>query len=138
MHRYIESNQTLIQLELLADCNAHDQDLPDEPEHKIYYRQLLYITHVTLPCTPALQVHEKEVALLGMVHFCEGARGDASIRPVWYKKMGTIQAVNMATIQCGVGCVKMRDKWGILDLSVGCARTAFSGFNKEDSDSEEE
>jgi hypothetical protein len=73
-----------------------------------------------------------------MVHFCEGARGDASEKPVWYKKMGTIQAVNMATIQCGVVRVKTRDKWGILDPRFGYAQTAFLDEDNDDNDSDDD
>jgi hypothetical protein len=60
-----------------------------------------------------------------MVRWCKGAVGDASRKPVWYQEEGELQAVNMATIQCGVGRVKRGKDWGILDLSYGCARMAF-------------
>ena len=45
--------------------------------------------------------------------------------PVWYKDMGNMIAVNISTIQCGVGRVKVGDKWGILDLNYACANTTF-------------
>jgi hypothetical protein len=61
--------------------------------------------------------------LLGMVQLCKDAIGDALIRPVWYKDMGNKIAVNISTIQCAVGRVKVGEKWGILDLNYACANT---------------
>jgi hypothetical protein len=37
--------------------------------------------------------------------------------------MGNKIAVNISTIQCAVGRVKVGEKWGILDLNYACANT---------------
>lgn len=95
-----------------ADRNADDPALPDEPELEVFYRQLLYITRVTLPANRKIGLHQECDVLLGMVQLCKDAIGDASIRPVWYKDMGNKIAVNISTIQCGVGRIKVGEKWG--------------------------
>ena len=107
------------------DRNADDRRLPDDPELRVLYGQLLYIARVTLPATEDIGLRRDCDALLGMVRLCKDAVGDASIRPVWYKDMGNMIAVNISTIQCGVGRVKVGDKWGILDLNYACANTTF-------------
>jgi hypothetical protein len=94
----------MFQVELLADENADDAMLPDIPQLQVYYAQLLYIARVTIPQNNKIRVVEDSEALLGIVRWCKGAVGDASLRPVWYTEMGSIAAVNIATIQCAVGC----------------------------------
>ncbi|KIM34175.1 hypothetical protein M408DRAFT_59842 [Serendipita vermifera MAFF 305830] len=118
-------DSSFVRVELLADSNAHDALLPDVPLHQVYYGQLLYVVHVTMRkgCLPG--VTKDEPAILGIVQWCEGAVGDASVSPVWYKKMGVLQAVNIATIQCVVGRQPVGDRWGIIDLNYGCASTTF-------------
>jgi hypothetical protein len=118
----------MLQVELLVDRNMDDPTLPDVPELVVLYGQLLYIAHVTLPKNRKLKVEEDCEALLGMVRFCKDARGDASLRPVWYTEMGVLQAVNISTIQCAVGRVRVAGtpkRWGILDVNYGCASTTF-------------
>jgi hypothetical protein len=39
--------------------------------------------------------------------------------------MGNMIAVNISTIQCAVGRVKVGERWGILDLNYACANTSF-------------
>jgi hypothetical protein len=108
-----------------VDRNTDDPELPDEPELQVFYGQLLYIARITLPANRKIKMHQECDVLLGMVHLCKDAIGDASIRPVWYKEMGNKIAVNVSTIQCAVGRVKVGEKWGILDLNYACANTTF-------------
>ena len=121
-------NNENLKVELLADRNMDDPTLPDDPELVVLYGQLLYIAHVTLPKDQKLKIKEDCEALLGLVRFCKGARGDASLTPVWYTNMGAMQMVNISTIQCAVGrvCVSgTPNRWGILDVNYGCATTIF-------------
>ena len=120
---------------MLADRNADDPNLPDVPQLIILYGQLLYIARVTLPATMEVSLNEKCDVLLGLVQLCKDAVGDASNRPVWYKRMGNMMAVNISTIQCAVGRIKVGKRWGILDLNYGCASTMFID-DEEDGDNE--
>lgn len=127
---YITGSATLIlqliKVELLVDRNAGNPNLPDDPQPEIRYGQLLYVFEVVLPQNYDLGIREDHQALLGMVRWCKDAVGDAALEPIWYESEGVLQAVNMATIQCGVGRVKRGKRWGILDLSFGCARMTFT------------
>lgn len=93
------------------------------------YGQLKYITRITLSADKKTKkkigLQEDCDVLLGIVELCQDASGDASNRPVWYSKMGNWIAVNISTIQCAVGRVKVGRRWGILDLNYGCASTTF-------------
>jgi len=40
---------------------------------------------------------------------------DTSLAPVWYQEMGLVCAFDIATIDCGIGQIKVDDGWGILD-----------------------
>lgn len=128
----------LFQVELLADRNADNAMLPNIPQLQVYYAQLLYIVRVTIPQNNKIRVAENCEALLGIVRWCKGAVGDASLRPVWYTEMGSIAAVNIATIQCAVGRVKVGTRWGIIDLNYGCASTTFMGNEDEGDGSDED
>ncbi len=68
-----------------------------------------------------------------MVRLC--AVGDATKEPVWYETMGNLQACNMATIECSVGRVQCGKRTGIIDTSIGAARTTF--LDENDSGDEE-
>jgi hypothetical protein len=108
-----------------VDRNTDDPALPDKPELQVFYGQLLYIARVTLPVNRKIQMHWECNVLLGIVQLCKDAIGDASIQPVWYKDMGNKIAVNISTIQCSVGRVKVGKKWEILDLNYACVNTTF-------------
>jgi hypothetical protein len=123
---------------LLRDVNAHDTLMPDVPELEVFYGRLLYVFEVTLEKNKKLKVPKDSSALLGMVQWCKDAKGDASKHPVWYTDMGTLQAVNIATIQCGVGRILVEKRWGILDLNYGCASTSFVDGDNVEEDFDEE
>jgi len=63
--------------------------------------------------------------LLGLVRLCRDVVRDASNRPVWFEKMRNMIPVNISTIQCAVGRINVGHRWGILDLTYGCASTTF-------------
>jgi len=73
--------------------------------------------------------------LLGLVRLCKDAVGDASNRPVWYEKMGNVIGVNISTIQCAAGRIKVGQRWDILDLNYGYVSTMFID-DEEDGDNE--
>jgi hypothetical protein len=75
-------------------------------------------------------------APLGMIRWCKDAIGDAAHTPLWYETEGELQAVNIATIKCGVARVKCGMKWGIIDNSFGCARTVFNDGEADTDDDE--
>lgn len=116
-----------MKVELWVDRNAGNAALPDDPELQVIYGQLLYVARVTLPATRKIRLGEGCDILLGLVRLCEDAVGDATKRPVWYTdgKKENLIAVNISTIQCAVGRVKVGQRWGILDLNYGCANTTF-------------
>jgi hypothetical protein len=118
----------------LVDHNAHDPTLPDDPGLQVYYGQLQYVTHVTLPANRRIRLREDCDVLIGMVTLCKDAIGDASLHPVWYSEMGNLITVNISTIQCAVGRIKVGQKWGILDLNYGCTSTTFMDDEGDDED----
>jgi hypothetical protein len=141
VYYHFHSSLTSSQVELLVDRNTEDSTLPDVPELVVLYGQLLYIVHITLPKSKKLKVQEDCEVLLGMVRFCKNARGDAALRPVWYTEMGVTQAVNISTIQCSVGQVKVAgtpSRWGILDVNYGCASTTFLEDENDAGDASDE
>jgi len=89
------------------------------------------ITCVTLPATREVSLNEKCDVLLGLVQLCKDAVGDASNCPIWYKRMGNMIVVNISTIQCAVGRIKVGQRWGILNLNYGCASTMIIDDDKD-------
>lgn len=90
------------------------------------YGQLLYLLHARLPKSQVLKTTEDHQALLAIVQWCKEAEGDATEELVWYTSMGSIQAVNVAAVQCVIGRVQVGKQWGIIDISFECARTTFA------------
>ena len=57
--------------------------------------------------------------------------------PVWYQEMGTVQASDIATIDCVVGQVKVGNRWGIIDQSFGSQCVAMHGMWAPEYESED-
>ncbi|PVF91126.1 hypothetical protein CPB86DRAFT_720040 [Serendipita vermifera] len=125
---------SFVRVELLVDRYAHMREREPEFERQVFYGQLLYVVHVTYP---RLRGPPTSV-LLGIVQWCKDTEGDATHERVWYSEMGLHQAINIATVQCVVGRVKVGRRWGILDLSFGCARTTFLEDEEENGIEQEE
>jgi hypothetical protein len=85
-----------------------------------------YVVRAVLPANENLGLQEDLEALLAWVSFCD-TRGDATTDLVWYNKLKKPTFVHVATIQCVVGRVKVRNRWGIIDTSIHCSRTSFFG-----------
>jgi hypothetical protein len=102
--------------------------------HHILYRQVIYIVHAILPKSVRIKTRDETQAILAIVQWCDGAEGDATMEVVWYSKMGTLQAVNIATIENVVGRVQVEKQWGILDMSFECTRTTFVEDEDNDGD----
>ena len=61
-------------------------------------------------------------AILALVTLCKTNGNDASLTPVWYTDMEKVRAFDIATIDCVVGRVKVGNRWGIIDRSLGSQR----------------
>ncbi|KAG8830259.1 hypothetical protein FRC17_005140 [Serendipita sp. 399] len=107
--------------------------LDSEDNQIVCYGQLQYIAHVSLRSKQQLQIQSGVSELIAIVRWCKDAVGDASQNPVWYTDMGAEEAINVATLQCGVGRIRIGERYGIIDLSYGCARMVFVD---DDDDSE--
>ena len=68
---------------------------------------------------------------------CKTNGEDASLRPVWYRDMETVRAFDIATIDCVVGRVKVGNRWGIIDRSLGSQCVMMHGMWEPDYESED-
>jgi hypothetical protein len=52
---------------------------------------------------PCLKTDHNPTAILALIMLCKTDGKDASLELVWYQDMGTVQAFNIAMINCVVG-----------------------------------
>jgi len=102
-----------------------------------YGRVHSYI-RVTLPAEPRLKTDCKSTAILTLVTLCKTNGEDASRVLVWYHKMELVRAFDVVTIDCVVGRVKVGDRWGIIDPSLGSERAVMHGMWEPEYKSEDE
>ena len=64
-------------------------------------------------CHPFSQATKSDsTAILALL--CKMNGKDASLEPVWYQEMGTVQAFNIATTGCVTGLIEVSDWLGIV------------------------
>jgi hypothetical protein len=104
----------------------------------ICYRQVHSYIHVTLPTKPRLKTDHESTAILALVTLCKTNGEDVSWVLVWYHKMELVRAFDVVTIDCVIGRVKVSDRWGIIDRSLGTERAVMHGMWEPEYESEDE
>ena len=125
-------------LELVIDKYKDDPGRPAWDKQVVCYGQVHSYIRVTLPAEPHLKTDCKSTAILALVTLCKTNGEDASRVPVWYHKMELVRAFDVVTIDCVIGQVKVGDRWGIIDRSLGSERAVMHGMWEPEYESEDE
>jgi hypothetical protein len=125
-------------LELVIDEYEDDPGRPARDKRVVCYGQVHSYIHVTLPAEPRLKTDRESTAILALVTLCKTNGEDASRVPVWYHKMELVRAFDVVTIDCVIGRVKVGDRWGIIDRSLGSERAVMHGMWEPEYESEDE
>ena len=113
------------QYEQLVDRNQHHQNLPEELEPQTFFRQLRYIVVIPIPKCKELKTNEPQnvcLAVIWQVHAI--ARRELPIP--FYSQSGALDPTDIKSIQCVVGRVEDRGKWGLVDRSGPLAHAVFA------------
>jgi len=102
------------------------------------YGQVQSYVLVTLPAMPYLKTICDSTAILALVMLCKTNGKDVTLVLVWYQDMGTVQAFDIAMINCVIGQVKDGSHWGIIDQSFGLEHTVIHGMWEPEYESEDE
>jgi len=125
-------------LELVIDEFEDDPGWPAHDKQIVCYGQVQCYIHVTLPSEPCLKTNCTLTAILALVTLCKMNRMDTSLAPVWYQEMELVHAFDIATIDCGIGQVKVGDHWGIIDQNLGSEHAVMHGMWEPEYESEDE
>ncbi|QRV90471.1 hypothetical protein RhiJN_18489 [Ceratobasidium sp. AG-Ba] len=104
------------------------------------YGRLDFILALTLPAAPEFCVDEPQFHILAHINEAKGARGDASIEPISYTKLGQSFVLDITSVKRVVGRMETRgEKSGgervIIDRSESLCPTVFhqeEGFEDDD------
>jgi len=124
-------------LELVIDEFEDDPGRPASDKQIVCYGQVQCYIHVTLPSEPRLKTDRASTAILALVTLCKTNGMDASIAPIWYREMELVRAFDVATIDCGIGQIKVGDGWGIIDQNLGSERAVMHGMWEPEYESED-
>ena len=125
-------------LELVIDEYKDDPGRPAWDKQVVCYGQVHSYIRVTLPAKPHLKTDCKSTAILALVMLCKTNGEDASRVPVWYHKMELVCAFDVVTIDCVIGQVKVGNRWGIIDRSLGSECAVMHGMWELEYESEDE
>jgi hypothetical protein len=110
---------------MLVDIHASRRHLAPKFEVKSFFGQLQYIFVICLPATPQLGLDSEETLILVGVHPCV-VDATNSIGMPFYSKMGPFEVVDMACIQCLIGCIQIGKQWAIIDHSGGLLQSYYA------------
>ncbi|TFK58699.1 hypothetical protein BDN72DRAFT_781697 [Pluteus cervinus] len=116
---------SFVRYEQLVDKNARRRNAPVDLTPETFYGQLQYLFVVEVPATRDLGLASPETLILACIHTCD-VEAENSLDMHYYKKQGRVEVVDVTTVQCLVGRVKVDKKWwAIIDRSGGMARPEF-------------
>ncbi len=112
---------------MLVDKNARYPNRPVINEERTFYGQLQRILAIDLKPIPTAVPSKTapSTLVLGVIRTCT-IEGDHSVLDIhFYKNLGRVEVVDLTTIQCVVGRVRDRGRFGIIDRSGTLARPEF-------------
>jgi hypothetical protein len=115
----------LRQYEQLVDRNQRHRNLPEELELQTFFGQLQSIVVIPIPKSKELKTKEPQnicLAVIRQVH--ANTQGAAPI--LLYSQSGALDPTDIKSIQCVVGRVEDRGKWGLVDRSGPLAHAVFA------------
>ncbi|KAF5374458.1 hypothetical protein D9615_009129 [Tricholomella constricta] len=110
-----------LQYDLLVDKHARSRDREPEYEPQSFYGQLENIFVVKLPATPDLELVQPATLILAAIRTCT-VEAENSLDMHYYKRQGRTEVVDMTSVQCVVGRVKVGNMYAIIDRSGSMAR----------------
>ena len=114
------------QYSLLVDKMRHRRCVAPRFKGTECFGQLRSILRFDLPAGIALPVTKMTTLVLAIIWSTEVAYKTSLMIP-YYKQLGCLEAVNMSTVMCVIGCVKdHRGRWAIIDQSGKSARADFT------------
>jgi len=94
----------------------------------MFFGQLLYIVVISIPGSNELETKEPESLCLAVIQQVKAILPNAhGIPPIlFYLQTGALDLANIKSIQCVVGHVEDRGKWGLVDRSGPLAHAVFT------------
>jgi len=120
-----------------------DPGRPSKDKSTYVYGQVLFYAYITLQAHRNLGISTDVSEILAIVSLCRissiGEDADASRSPVWYKNddMESIRVFNARAIDGVIGCVKVGNRWGIVDRCWGLQEAIMEGMVDPDYESED-
>ncbi|KAJ7017634.1 hypothetical protein C8F04DRAFT_1017428 [Mycena alexandri] len=114
---------TYVRYVLLVDANARRARMAPNYIPTTFFGQLQNIFVVKLPAAAELGLETETTLILAAIQKCNvNSRDDLDIH--YYQKEGSVEVVDVSSIQCLVGRMKTTDKrfWAIIDRSGNLAR----------------
>ena len=115
------------QYEQLVDKNQDYRNFPVDLKLKIFFGQLLNIVIIPIPKSRELQTTEPEtlcLVVIRQVHLLSDSHQVLSVPS--YSRTGTLDPIDVKSIQCVVSRVKDGRKWVLVDCSGPLAHAVFS------------
>ncbi|KAF7336408.1 hypothetical protein MSAN_02294800 [Mycena sanguinolenta] len=122
---------TYVRYEMLVDQNTRYRNRPENFKLETFYGQLTHIYRVHLPdACPSLHTEGPTTYILAAIRSCTLKPDDKELAGLdihFYSSHGSLDVVDITTVQSLVGRVKRTDTWAIIDRSGALARAEWLG-----------
>ncbi|KAF6755262.1 hypothetical protein DFP72DRAFT_811944 [Ephemerocybe angulata] len=116
---------TYVRYELLVDKNARSLTKTADYELKTFYGQLQYIVRIKIPANQPSLPPSPDITVIafGVLQQCKLTCSHShGLDMHYYKDMGSIDVVDVTSIQCLIGRTRWKNEWVIFDRSGPLAR----------------
>ncbi|KAI0749180.1 hypothetical protein C8Q80DRAFT_1311190 [Daedaleopsis nitida] len=129
-----ERDATYVRYEALMDLHTrnHGQESVYQPD--TFYGQLRRILTVHLPPIPNSSHTVATTLALAIIRECKIEEDHPMLDIHYYSAEGALGVFDITTVQCLVGRIKDRGRWGIIDRSGSLSRAI---YNPDDEDQDE-
>ncbi|KAI0707239.1 hypothetical protein C8Q76DRAFT_817548, partial [Earliella scabrosa] len=116
-----------VRYELLVDTNRRYRNRPIQLVKRTFYGQLQHILQFTLSADASCGLLTPTPLVFAVIQACKIEQSDDALDIHYYTRLGSLDYVDITTIQCVVGRIKDRGRYAIIDRSGTLSRALYIG-----------
>jgi hypothetical protein len=107
---------TRYKYDVLVDKHTRNRHRRPSYETRSYYGQLQHLVTIRLPAAAQYGLFEPTLFALGAIRRCDTGKFSNALEVPMYEQYGEFEVVDLSTLQCLVGRVKVNEHlWAVID-----------------------
>ncbi|KAI0084430.1 hypothetical protein BDY19DRAFT_987551 [Irpex rosettiformis] len=116
---------TFIRYQLLVDKNARARHRDPSFTLQTFYGQLMHVVAAEIDAIPGRNIPPSRI-VFGIIRSCKIEEHHPKLDVHYYSEEGPVDVIDISTVQCLVGRVFDRGRWGIFDRSGLLSRAIYT------------